>query len=82
MAERALLDRLQGGCQVPIAAHAVLKQEQITMDGLIASVDGRKIVRDIAHGSVEDPCALGVRLAEKLLENGGKSILNEIYGQA
>ena len=81
-AERALLDRLQGGCQVPIAAHAVLKQEQIVIEGLVASVDGRRIVRDVMQGPAEEAHALGIQLAEKLLANGGESILNEIYGRA
>ncbi|MGH7232240.1 MAG: hydroxymethylbilane synthase [Nitrospiraceae bacterium] len=82
MAERALLDRLQGGCQVPIAAHAVMKQEQIVIDGLIASLDGRQIIRDTVHGPAADAYALGVQLAEKLLANGGESILGDIYGRA
>jgi hydroxymethylbilane synthase len=82
MAERALLERLEGGCQVPIAAHAVIKEEQVVLEGLIASLDGRRIVRDSVQGLATDGQSLGVRLAERLLAGGGESILKEIYGQA
>jgi len=81
-AERALLERLEGGCQVPIAAHATIKGDTLIMDGLIASVDGRRLIRDMIQGPVSDARALGMRLAEKLLAQGGDSILSEIYGKA
>lgn len=79
-AERALLERLQGGCQVPIAAHATVKGETLIMDGLIASVDGRRLIRDTIQGPVAQAHSLGMQLAEKLLTRGGDLILNEIYG--
>ena len=81
-AERALLERLEGGCQVPIAAHATIKGDTLIMDGLIASVDGRRLIRDMIQGPVSDARALGMRLAEQLLAQGGDSILSEIYGKA
>ncbi|MBD0304954.1 MAG: hydroxymethylbilane synthase [Nitrospiraceae bacterium] len=81
-AERSLLDRLQGGCQVPIAAHAVIQQDRLFMDGLIASIDGRRVVRGSIQGSISDARSLGIELAEKLLADGGEFILNEIYGRA
>jgi hydroxymethylbilane synthase len=81
-AERALLERLEGGCQVPIAAHATILEETLTVVGLVASVDGRRIVRDMIHGSVEEAHSLGVRLAERLLAQGGEEILKEIYGKS
>jgi hydroxymethylbilane synthase len=81
-AERALLHRLEGGCQVPIAAHAVLEGDQLRLDGLVASVDGTRVVRDQVQGSASDAETLGVRLAERLLEQGGDIILKEIYGRA
>ena len=81
-AERTLLDRLQGGCQLPVAAHAVIKQDRLSMDGLIASLDGRRIVRSSIQGLIPDARSLGIELAEKLLADGGESILNEIYGRA
>jgi hydroxymethylbilane synthase len=81
-AERALLHRLEGGCQVPIAGHAVLEGDQLRLDGLVASIDGARVVRDHVRGPAADPELLGVRLAERLLEQGGDVILKEIYGRA
>ncbi|MGH7165448.1 MAG: hydroxymethylbilane synthase [Nitrospiraceae bacterium] len=78
-AERALLERLEGGCQVPIAAHAAVSGASVTLDGLIASVDGRRLVRDLVQGLAQDAHALGVRLGDKLLAQGGDLILKEIY---
>jgi hydroxymethylbilane synthase len=81
-AERALLARLEGGCQVPIAAHAEIKGNTLTMDGVIASVDGRRLLRERIDGPQSDAQALGTRLAERLLAKGGDRILAEIYGRA
>jgi len=79
-AERALLERLEGGCQVPIAAHATVKGDTLIMDGLIASVDGRRLIRDTIQGPASEAQGLGMQLAEKLLAQGGDVILHEIYG--
>lgn len=81
-AERALLHRLEGGCQVPIAAHAVIEGETLTLDGLVASVDGRRMIRHQIQGPVTEAQRLGTQLAERLLAEGGDTILKEIYGQA
>ncbi len=81
-AERALLHRLQGGCQVPIAAHAVLADQRVTLEGLVASVDGKEVIRDRVEGSAQDPEAIGIQLAERLLARGGDKILQAIYGTA
>jgi len=81
-AERALLDRLEGGCQVPIAAHATLSGERLCLDGRVSSVDGRRLVQDRVEGPAADARELGMRLAEQLLRQGGEAILNEIYGRA
>jgi hydroxymethylbilane synthase len=80
-AERALLDRLEGGCQVPIAAHATLAGDRLRLEGLVASVDGRRIVQDRAEGPVAEAREIGLRLGEQLLRQGGEAILNEIYGR-
>jgi hydroxymethylbilane synthase len=82
MAERALLERLEGGCQVPIAAHATIAGETLSLDGLIASVDGRTLLRERVTGPSSEARTLGVRLAEQLLARGGDLILKEIYGKA
>jgi hydroxymethylbilane synthase len=82
MAERALLHRLQGGCQVPIAAHATLTGSEVVLEGLVASVDGKEIIRDLVRGAVDDPGRLGIELAERLLAGGADRILHAIYGTA
>jgi len=81
-AERALLERLEGGCQVPIAAHATINGDTLMLDALIASVNGSRVVRDSIQGPTATAQALGVELAERLLARGGGSILSEIYGRA
>src|SRR5574342_147140 len=82
LAERALLHRLQGGCQVPIAAHASIVGADVTLEGLVARVDGKEVIRDRVKGTVADPESLGVQLAERLLARGGDRILQSIYGSA
>ncbi len=81
-AERAFLARLEGGCQVPIAGHAVVEDERLTLDGLIASVDGQRYVRETISGATKEAEKLGLELAERLLASGGRPILQEIYGTA
>lgn len=82
IAERALLHRLQGGCQVPIAAHATLHGDALTLEGLVASVDGTRVVRHRTRGAAAEARWLGTTLAEQLLADGGDVILKDIYGQA
>lgn len=82
LAERALLRRLQGGCQVPIAAHAVVSGSDVYLEGLVASVDGKLIIRDSVRGNKAEADSLGVRLADKLLSRGADKILQAIYGTA
>jgi len=79
-AERALLERLEGGCQVPIAAYATIDDDALTMNALVAGVNGRRLVRDSIQGSVNEARRLGITLAERLLARGGDEILREIYG--
>lgn len=78
-AERAFLLRLEGGCQVPIGAHATLTGDKVTLSGLIASVDGRQIIREQATAPQDQAEQLGRSLAETLLDRGGKAILDEVY---
>ncbi len=79
-AERALLRRLQGGCQVPIAAHATLSGARLSMDALVAGLDGKDIVRERDQGAAEEAESLGVRVGERVLARGGDRILQSIYG--
>ncbi|NVN91119.1 MAG: hydroxymethylbilane synthase [Desulfuromonadales bacterium] len=78
-AERALLKRCQGGCQVPIAAHGTVTDTVLRLVGFIAAVDGQNSVRGEISGPVEQCEELGNALAEQLLSQGGKAILEEVY---
>jgi hydroxymethylbilane synthase len=76
--ERALLRRLEGGCQIPIGAYGRIRNKSFYLDAIIGSLDGKRIVRDFIQGKAEDSERLGIELAELLLSNGGKEILAEI----
>ena len=78
-AERALLKRCEGGCQVPIAAHGTVSDGQLRLVGFIAAVDGSRSVRGEISGPVTECEQLGIRLADQLLADGGKAILEEVY---
>ncbi len=78
-AERALLWRCEGGCQVPIAAHGEVRNEDLRLAGFIASVDGGKSVRGSISGPASHYEKLGIALAEKLLDEGAREILSEVY---
>ena len=81
-AERALLKRLEGGCQVPIAAHCEVKGDKLNLIGLVASTDGKKIIKDSVSGRTDKAEILGIKLAEKLLKMGAWDILKEVYKTA
>ncbi len=78
-AERAFLDQLEGGCQVPIGAFAQLSEDKVTLTGLIAAVDGSKMIRESQVGSIADVEKIGRELADQLLDLGGREILAEVY---
>jgi hydroxymethylbilane synthase len=78
-AERAMNERLQGGCQVPIAGYAQMQAGQIRLQGLVGSPDGKTIIRGDISGMPDQARVLGVRLAEELLERGAASILQALY---
>ena len=80
MGERALLRRLEGGCQVPIACYGQMKDGHLHLTGLVGSVDGKSIIKDTIEGAPEKAEKLGVALAEKLLAQGADLILREVYG--
>jgi hydroxymethylbilane synthase len=81
-AERGFLKRLEGGCQVPIASHGRTEGDNIFLQGMVGRPDGSEIIRGSATGSVSGPEALGVALAEQLLERGARRILDELYRAA
>jgi hydroxymethylbilane synthase len=75
-AERAFLARIGGGCQVPIGAYARLEGAALTLGGMIGARDGRMVRGELA-GPAGDPSAIGARLADELLERGGRALLSE-----
>jgi hydroxymethylbilane synthase len=77
-AERAFAARLGGSCQSPIAAHATLHDQRITLQGLVAEPDGSKLLRDSIAGAVSDAHDLGVRLAERVLNAGAGPLLERL----
>jgi len=79
-AERALLNKLGGGCQVPIGAFAELRAKEIHLEGVVAHPDGSLVLRESRDGN--DPELLGNEVGESLLSRGGDAILEEVYGQA
>ena len=70
---------LQGGCQVPIGAYALVEGEQIWLRGLVGSPDGSQVIRDEICGPLTDGEALGEQLAQRLLAAGADEILAEVY---
>lgn len=74
-AERALLRQLGGGCLLPIAAHAVVRDKRIRLDGLVADRDGQKIIRERASGGIEEAEELGSMLGKQLLNSGARELL-------
>ncbi|QJA05955.1 hydroxymethylbilane synthase [Thermosulfurimonas marina] len=77
-AERAFLHRLEGGCQVPLAAHARLEDGRLHLQGFVADPEGRRFYRAGREGDPREAEALGVALAEDLLSQGGEQILAEL----
>lgn len=77
-AERALLRHLEGGCQVPIGTYGRIEHGKLRLDAMIGSLDGKRIVRGEITGNTTHAEDLGVKLANDLVENGGREILEEI----
>lgn len=75
-AERSFLRSLGGGCQLPIAAYASVRDKKIKLDGLVADVQGERIVRDRVSGSFAEAEQLGTALAERVLANGARELLD------
>ncbi len=80
-AERAFLERLEGGCLVPVAALGTFDGEHLSLEALISDLDGRIVLRERAAGPAGEAANLGRGLAERLLDLGGREILSEIYGR-
>lgn len=80
-AERAMNNRLEGGCQVPIGGHATLNGDALHLRGLVGEPDGSNIITGEISGPASDAAALGIRLAEDLLNRGAATVLNKLYAR-
>ena len=80
-AERALNARLEGGCQVPIAAYAELNDDVLRLRALVGEPDGSHVIRGEIEGDAARAEALGVDLANELLTRGARAILDKVYGR-
>ena len=81
LAERAFLRELEGGCQVPIGVNSQISNDDLTLTGMVASLDGKRLIRDEASGSAADPESIGIELAGKLKQQGAGAILKEIFDE-
>ncbi|MFM9158956.1 MAG: hydroxymethylbilane synthase, partial [Dolichospermum sp.] len=79
LAERSFLRVLEGGCQVPIGVNTEIVGDKLTLKGLVASVDGQKIVQNIVTGAAADAEKLGAELADILRQQGATEILEQIF---
>lgn len=80
-AERSFLRELEGGCQVPIGVNTVIEGDTLTLTGMVASLDGQRLIKDTVSGSPTQAEQLGVELAHKLKDQGAQAILSEIFAQ-
>ena len=78
-AERAMNERLGGGCHVPIAGFAEFAGGELALRGAVGSLDGRTLLHAAARGDVDAPVALGRQVAEQLLAQGAGKILDGVY---
>jgi hydroxymethylbilane synthase len=79
--ERALVGKLDGGCQVPIGAYAIIEDNLITLKGLVASLDGKIIHQSEIVGPIDDAINIGQDLGEELLKMGANEILEKLIQQ-
>ncbi len=82
LAERAVLEALGGGCQVPIGAHATIHSGRLRLHAVVASPDGSEVVTTGAEGAVAEAEALGKQAGAELLDRGARAILDAVYNPA
>lgn len=80
-AERAFLRELEGGCQVPIGVNTEIEGETLTLIGMVASLDGKQLIKDSISGTVSDAEKLGIELAQSLRQQGAQEILDQIIAE-
>ena len=81
LAERSFLRELEGGCQVPIGVNSSIQNDEIALIGMVASIDGKRLIKDESKGNIKYPEEVGKKLAEKLKLQGADKILSEIFEQ-
>jgi hydroxymethylbilane synthase len=79
--ERALLNRLGGGCQVPIGAFAEKRDGKLHLEAIVADPDGSRVLRESRDGNLDDPEQLGSDVGDILLSRGGDEILEAVYSR-
>ena len=80
-AERSFLRELEGGCQVPIGVNTSIEGDNLTLVGMVASLDGKQLLKDTVSGDRKDAEQLGLDLAAKLKEQGAGEILAKIFAE-
>ncbi|HIK03811.1 MAG TPA: hydroxymethylbilane synthase [Trichormus sp. M33_DOE_039] len=81
LAERAFLRSLEGGCQVPIGVNTEIDADNLTLTGVVASIDGQNLVKDTVSGTASDAETLGIELAKLLRQQGAQEILDAIFAE-
>ncbi len=81
LAERSFLRELEGGCQVPIGVNSKVKNDELILTGMVSSLDGKNLIKDIKKGSKRNPESIGKDLANELKSQGAMEILQEIFDQ-
>jgi hydroxymethylbilane synthase len=80
-AERAMSGRLQGSCQIPLGAYAIIENNELYLRGLVGTPDGRQILRGEIRGELAQAEALGAKLGDELLARGADKILADLFAQ-
>jgi hydroxymethylbilane synthase len=78
LAERAFLRELEGGCQVPIGVNTSIDGDTLILTGMVASLDGQRMIKDTVQGTRDQAEALGTQLAHQVRAQGAQEILDEI----
>ncbi|AFZ44794.1 hydroxymethylbilane synthase [Halothece sp. PCC 7418] len=81
LAERSFLRELEGGCQVPIGVNSFIEGEQLTLTGMVASLDGQQLLKDTVSSDRAEHEKIGYDLAQLVREQGAQAILDEIFAQ-
>lgn len=81
LAERSFLRSLEGGCQVPIGVNTEIDSNNLTLTGVVASIDGQKLVKDTVSGAASDAENIGIELAKLLRQQGAQEILDAIFAE-